>query len=168
MGPVHQARLRRMLRSMRACPISCSTSTLLPVRGWHHTHKAAAAHSSGRRPSCMHSCNRSALLLCYAVTTPTSTPAAPLAVSHVNPNNPWLALLSPSQLVEIHSSFKKFGALRSKGASAQCSCCLPACLSASCLPLLACRCVRPPDGRRQPSGCSAQPPISEQCAACTA
>jgi len=30
-------------------------------------------------------------------------------LSYVNPQNPWLSLLSPSQLVEIHSSFKKFG-----------------------------------------------------------
>mmetsp|Transcript_39169 Transcript_39169/g.103207 ORF Transcript_39169/g.103207 Transcript_39169/m.103207 type:complete len:222 (+) Transcript_39169:131-796(+) len=29
-------------------------------------------------------------------------------LSYVNPQNPWLSLLSPSQLVEIHSSFKKF------------------------------------------------------------
>ena len=38
---------------------------------------------------------------------------APLAVRFINPTNPWLPLLSPAQLVEIHTSFIKFGACHS-------------------------------------------------------
>ena len=32
------------------------------------------------------------------------------AVRHVAPTNPWLPLLTPHQLVEISSAFRKFGA----------------------------------------------------------
>lgn len=33
-----------------------------------------------------------------------------LAVRHIAPTNPWLPLLTPHQLVEISSAFRKFGA----------------------------------------------------------
>ena len=36
-----------------------------------------------------------------------------LAVRFINPTNPWLPLLSPAQLVEINTSFIKFGACHS-------------------------------------------------------
>ena len=36
---------------------------------------------------------------------------ARIAVKHVSPENPWLPLLTPHQLVELDSAFRKFGAL---------------------------------------------------------